>query len=342
VSTAAPRGSTPTPTGSASRRGSEFLERLFGTQTGVLFAIDLVMVIALTIATPVFMTSANLAALGVAMSSTALAAVGSSLVLLTGGFDLSIGSAYGLAGIVVSHALLGGIPVLPSMALALLSGLAVGGANGLIVTKLRVNPFITTLGTMTIVRGLINIFTQGYSISGLPDAFTRLVTLKILGLPPSLVVMVLVTVLADLLLRSWRPARRLYYVGGNFTYARLIGISVDRLCIVAYMLSGLLAAVGGLLFTMRTGAGSQQAGIGLEMLALIAPFLGGVGFGGQGSILGAFLGAGLLGLIFNAIQLLGIPARFQTVITGAFLIAAALVGIARVRRMYRAGRQERR
>jgi ribose transport system permease protein len=340
VSTALPEGSgpTPTPTASAGSRGPEFLERLFGTQTGVLLVINLVMMIALTIATPVFMTTANLVALGVAMSSAALAAVGSALVLLTGGFDLSIGSAYGLAGIVVSHALLAGIPVLPSMALALLSGLAVGAANGLIVTKLRVNPFITTLGTMTIVRGLINIFTQGYSISGLPEAFTRLVSLKILGLPPSLVVMLLVAVLADLLLRWWRPARQLYYVGGNFTYARLIGISVDRLCIVAYMLSGLLAAVGGLLFTMRTGAGSQQAGIGLEMLALIAPFLGGVGFGGQGSILGAFLGAALLGLIFNAIQLLGIPARFQTVITGAFLIGAALIGIARVRRMYRAGR----
>jgi ribose transport system permease protein len=316
--------------------------RLLGTQTGVLLSIDLVMMAALTAAAPVFITPANLLAVGVAISGNALASVGSSLVLLTGGFDLSIGSIYGLAGIVVSHALLAGVPLLIAMTLAVLSGLLLGLLNGLTVTKLRVNPFITTLGTMTIARGLINIFTKGYSISGLPDSFTALIYLKILGLPPSVAVMLLVTVAADLLLRWWRPARQLYYIGGSASYARLIGINVDRVTVAAYALSGFTAAIGGLLFTMRTGAGSQQAGIGLEMLALIAPFLGGVGFGGQGSILGAFLGAVLLGLIFNGIQLLGIAARYQTVITGAFLITAALIGVTRVRRMNEARLRERR
>jgi ribose transport system permease protein len=324
------------------KRSSGWSGGLLGTQTGVLFAIDLAMMIALTIVTPVFISPANLLAVGVAISGNVLASIGSSLVLLTGGFDLSIGSSYGLAGIVVSHALLAGIPVIPAMALALLSGALLGVLNGLTVTKLRVNPFITTLGTMTIGRGLINIFTKGYSISGLPDSFMALLSLKILGLPPSVAVMILATVAADLLLRRWRPARQLYYIGGNSSYARLIGINVDRVTIWAYTLSGLTAAVGGLLFTMRTGAGSQQAGIGLEMLALIAPFLGGVGFGGQGTILGAFLGATLLGLIFNGIQLLGIAARYQNVITGAFLIAAALIGVARVRAMNEARLRERR
>jgi ribose/xylose/arabinose/galactoside ABC-type transport system permease subunit len=315
---------------------------LSGGQTGVLFGIDALMMVALTIAAPVFLTPANLLAVGVAMAGNVLASVGSSLVLLTGGFDLSIGSTYGLSGIVVSHALLGGIPVVPSILLALASGVGVGAVNGLIITKLRVNPFITTLGTMTVCRGLVNILTHGYSISGLPDSFTRLIGLKILGLPPSVFVMILVAVAADLLMRWWRPARQLYYIGGSPSYARLIGIKVERVTIAAYMLSGLTAAAGGLLFTMRTGAGSQQAGIGLEMLALIAPFLGGVGFGGQGTILAAFLGATLLGLIFNGIQLLGIPVLFQNVITGAFLIGAALIGMARVRRMAQAQARGRR
>jgi ribose transport system permease protein len=313
-----------------------------GGQTGVLFGIDLAVMIALTIAAPVFISSANLLALGVAMSACAIAAIGSSMVLLTGGFDLSIGSVYGLSGIVVSHALLGGIPVIPAMILALLSGLAVGALNGLIITKLRVNPFIATLGTMTICRGFVNILTRGYSISGLPDAFTNLIGLEILGLPPSVFIMIILVVASDLIMRWWRPARQLYYIGGSSTYARLIGVKVDRVIIAVYMVSGLTAAVGGLLFTMRTGAGSQQAGSGLEMLALIAPFLGGVGFGGQGTILAAFLGAALLGLIFNAIQLLGIPVLFQNVITGAFLIGAALVGMARVRGMKKAHARERR
>jgi ribose transport system permease protein len=315
---------------------------LSGGQTGVLFGIDLAVMIALTIAAPVFVSSANLLALGVAMAACALAAIGSSFVLLTGGFDLSIGSVYGLSGIVVAHALLAGIPVIPSMILALLSGVGVGAVNGLIITRLRVNPFITTLGTMTICRGIVFIFTRGYSISGLPDAFTSLIGLKILGLPPSVFVMILLVIAADLLLRYWRPARQLYYIGGSAAYARLIGIKVNRVIVGVYMVSGFTAAVGGLLFTMRTGAGSQQAGTGLEMLALIAPYLGGVGFGGQGTMLAAFLGATLLGLIFNGIQLLGIPVLFQSVITGAFLIAAALVGMARVRGMREAHARERR
>jgi ribose transport system permease protein len=318
------------------------LAMLSGGQTGVLFGIDLVVMIALTIAAPVFISSANLLALGVAMAACALAAIGSSFVLLTGGFDLSIGSVYGLSGIVVAHALLGGIPVIPSMILALLSGIGVGAVNGLIITKLRVNPFITTLGTMTICRGIVFIFTRGYSISGLPDSFTNLIGLKILGLPPSVFAMILLVIAADLLLRYWRPARQLYYIGGSASYARLIGIKVNRVIVGVYMVSGFTAAVGGLLFTMRTGTGSQQAGTGLEMLALIAPYLGGVGFGGQGTMLAAFLGATLLGLIFNGIQLLGIPVLFQSVITGAFLIAAALVGMARVRGMREAHARERR
>jgi len=314
----------------ASRRP---LSGRFTGQTGVLFAINLAVAASLAVAAPVFVTPANLLAVGVAMAGNAIASIGSSLVLLTGGFDLSIGSVYGLAGIVVSHALLGGIPVIPAMILALASGIAVGAVNGLIITRLRVNPFITTLGTMTICRGFVNILTRGYSISGLPDSFTRLLSLKILGLPPSVFVMVLFVVVADLLMRWWRPARQLYYIGGSPACARLIGVRVDRVTIGAYMISGFMAAAGGLLFTMRTGAGSQQAGTGIEMLALIAPFLGGVGFGGQGTILAAFLGAVLLGLIFNGIQLLGIAVLYQNVITGAFLIAAALIGVARVRRM---------
>jgi len=315
---------------------------MLSTQTGVLFGIIILLAVALSIASPYFLTGANLLAIGVAMAGSALAAIGSSLVLLTGGIDLSIGTSYGLSGIVVSHALLAGIPVLPSMALALLSGMLIGALNGVIITRLRVNPFITTLGTMTIGRGLINILTRGYSISGLPDSFMKLLYLKIAGLPPSVAIMILFTVVADLALRWWKPARQLYYIGGSSTYARLIGINVNRATTAAYVVSGFTAAAGGLLFTMRTGAGSQQAGLGLEMLAIIAPFLGGVGFGGQGTILAAFLGATLLGLIFNAIQLLGIPVLFQNVITGAFLVSAALIGVVRVRRAFLMQRMERR
>ena len=313
-------------------RLSKRVSSLANTQVGVLAAIDLLFALFLSITSPVFLTTANLLAMGVAMAGNVLASMGQSLVLLVGGFDLSVGSSYGLAGVLTAHALLLGVPVWPAIFLGLLAGVLLGWINGLLVTKLEINPFIATLGTMTVGRGVINILTKGYSISGLPESFTRLVHARILGLPPSFVVMLVVFVITDLLLRRWRPARQIYYIGGSPDYARLIGVRVDRTCAMAYVISGALGALGGLLFTARTGAASQQAGIGLEMMSLAAPFLGGVGFGGEGSALGAFLGAVLIALVVNAIQLLGIAVLWQNVLLGIFLILAALIGVARVRR----------
>jgi ribose transport system permease protein len=267
------------------------------------------------------------------MSGSAIAAMGSTLVLLTGGFDLSIGSTYGLAGVVATLTMRSGTPVPLALLLGLLTGALFGLINGLLVAKVQINPFIATMGTMTIGRGIINILTRGYSISGLPDSFMQLVHARVLGLPPSFVAMVVVVVATDLLLRFWRPARQIYYVGGSPPYARLIGIRVDRVRILAYVLSGSLAALGGLLFAMRTGAGSQQAGIGLELTALVAPFLGGVGFGGVGTAVGAFLGTLLIALVFNAVQLLGVAVLWQDIIVGVFLIVAALVGMMRLQRI---------
>lgn len=315
---------------------------LFSSQVGVLALIDLAVALAIGMTTPIFFTSANLIAMGVAMAGNVLASMGSTVVLLTGCFDLSVGSSYGLAGTITATALLRGVPLWPALLLGLCSGMLMGLINGLIITKLEINPFIATMGTMTVGRGLINILTRGYSISGLPPEFMRLVHAKILGLPPSLVLMLAVFILTDLLLRYWRPMRQVYYIGGSLAYARLVGISVNRVRILAFIFSGATAALGGLLFTARTGAASQQAGIGLEMMALVAPFLGGVGFGGEGSALGSFLGATLIGLITNAIQLLGIAVLWQNVIIGTFLIIAALIGVSRGQKVFKFIHRERR
>nr|MBC7244808.1 ABC transporter permease [Chloroflexota bacterium] len=321
---------------------SKRLSPLLGTQVGVLALLDLAIALAIGTMSPIFFTGANIIAMGVAMAGNVLASMGSTVVLLSGCFDLSVGSSYGLAGTIAATALLRGVPLWPALFLGLCTGMLMGLINGLIVTKLEINPFIATIGTMTVGRGLINILTRGYSISGLPPEFMRLVHAKILGLPPSFVFMLAVFVLTDLALRYWRPMRQVYYVGGNPSYARLVGIHVTRVRILAFVFSGAMAALGGLLFTARTGAASQQAGIGLEMMALVAPFLGGVGFGGEGSALGAFLGALLIGLITNAIQLLGIAVLWQNVIIGTFLIIAALIGMIRVQQASKFVRRERR
>lgn len=304
----------------------------FGSQVGALVVINVLFAIFLALRSPVFLSSANLMAVGVAMAGNVLVSLGSTLVLLTGGFDLSVGSAYGLSGVITATALLQGVPLWTSLLLGMIAGILLGIANGILVAKLNINAFIATMGTMTIGRGLINLLTKGYSISGLPESFTRLIKAKVFGLPPSLVFMLIAFLLTDFLLRYWRPARQLYYVGGSPNYARLIGIRVDRIRIIAFTLSGAFAALGGLLFTARTGAASQQAGIGLELMALVAPFLGGVGFGGEGTALGAFLGATLIALVVNAIQLLGVAVLWQDVLIGSFLIGAAMIGVMRIER----------
>jgi ribose transport system permease protein len=303
-----------------------------GTQTGGLLIIIIFFALFLSLRTPIFLTPANLSAVGVAMAGLVLASMGSTLVLLTGGFDLSIGSSYGLSGVVAALAMLSGIPVWQALLLGLLSGSLIGLINGIFVAKLDINAFIVTMGTMTIARGISNILTRGYSISGLPPSFTRLIYGEIFGIPPSIFFLLLSVVVTDLLLRFWRPARQLYYIGGSANYSRLIGIPISRVQIIAFILSGTLAALGGLLFTARTGAASQQAGFGLELMALLAPFLGGVGFGGKGSAFGAFLGATLIALVINSIQLLGVAVLWQDVLIGIFLIGAAIIGMTRLRR----------
>jgi len=301
-----------------------------GTQLGVLIIINLLFVIFLSISSPIFLTTANFLAIGVAMAGNALCSMGSLLVLLTGGFDLSVGSSYGLAGIIVAISLLKGAPVWLAILLGVLTGVLIGLINGLLVAKVKINAFIATMGTMTVARGLINVFTKGFSISGLPESFTLLIDARILWLPPSVVVMGVVVIITDLLLRFWRPARQLYFIGSNAEYARLVGIPVDKVRIIAYCLSGAFAAIGGILFTARTGAASQQAGIGIQTMAMLAPFLGGV-LGGKGTAVGAFMGATLIALIVNTIQLLGVAVLWQNVIIGACLIIAALIGMTRTR-----------
>jgi ribose transport system permease protein len=315
--------------------------RWLGTQEGVVLIIDVLLAVALTFASPVFLTADNLLAGGVAMAAHAITSMGTTLVLLTGGIDLSVGSSFGLAGVIMAQAMCQGVPVWAAAVIGILVGVVIGWINGVVITKLEINPFIATMGTMTMARGLVNVLTVSRSIR-LPATCAHLVNTLIFGLPPSFVIMVVSVVVADLLLRYWRPARQFFYIGGSREDARLIGINVDRLQILAYVLSGALAALSGLLFTLRSGAAHQQAGIELNMKVILSPYLGGVGFMGGGSAFGAFLGALLLGLIFNAIQLLGIAVLWQNVLVGALLLAAALVGIFRMRREMVRSRRERR
>ncbi|MCY2930166.1 MAG: ABC transporter permease [Planctomycetota bacterium] len=290
-------------------------------------------------ASEVFLGWTNLSAILLAVSLQAIIAIGMTVLLVSGGFDLSVGATAGLAGAAAALVLTRLCPALPGPAvlgvvLALLVGLAtgasVGAANGLIVARVGINPFITTLGMMQIVRGLLLLVTNGKNVSDLPTAFT-VIGQGGLVLPggariqfPILISLVLVAA-GDVLLRRSRFFRQNYYLGGNEKAAILSGIRVDRIKIFNYTLTGLLAAAAGVIMTARLGSASVTAGVGLELQVITAVIIGGASLqGGEGTVLGAFLGSILMAIILSALTLLGINTNAQELIIGATLLLAVL------------------
>jgi ribose transport system permease protein len=206
---------------------------------------------------------------------------------------------------------------------ALLLGIAVGLVNGLVVTKVGVNPLVATLGTMLIARGIALVITEGFSLSNLPPEFGWAGRAEIGGVPFPLWVTLFLVVAFDLAMRHGSFFRKIYYIGANEKAARLSGLAVDRIKIVAYIISGTLAALAGVLLASRLMSGTPTAGNALELQVLAAAVIGGASLkGGEGTILGGFLGVIFVALINNAMTMLAVSIYWQMIVTGAVLIAA--------------------
>jgi ribose transport system permease protein len=199
----------------------------------------------------------------------------------------------------------------------------IGFINGLLVTKVRVNPLIATLGMMQVVRGVVFLVTSGLGIPNLPDAFNYFGQEKWLGLQIPVWVMLFLVIVGEVLLRRSRYFRQSYFVGGNERSARLSAIHVDRVKIMNYVLVGVMAAISGLLLAGRMGSASVSAGQGAELRVVSAVVIGGASLsGGEGSILGALFGVFLMNLISNGLNLLGINVYWQNIVIGGVLIIA--------------------
>ncbi|HJV94412.1 MAG TPA: ABC transporter permease, partial [Albitalea sp.] len=216
-----------------------------------------------------------------------------------------------------------GAPIPVAIALTLVLGVLVGIGNGLLVTKIGVNPLVATLGTMSVARGAALVMTDGFSVSGLPSEFGSVGSASWGGIPLMVLIMLLVVALGDVALRHTRYLRQVYYIGANEVAAKLSGILVDRVRIVAYALTSLLASLAGLMLASRLEAGTPTAGNALELQVLAAAVIGGARLGGgAGTVLGAFLGVVFVGLINNAMTMLQVSALWQMVVTGIVLVAA--------------------
>jgi ribose transport system permease protein len=209
-------------------------------------------------------------------------------------------------------------------------GLAVGGligtANGLIIAKVRINAFITTLAMMYIVRGILEVITQGQNIAGLPPAFNRIGQAALAGVQYPILISLALVALGDLALRKLRFFRQNYYLGGNERAAILSGINVDSMKIFNYALTGLLAAVAGIINTARFGAASLTTGTGLELQVITAVIIGGASLqGGEGTVLGSFLGCILMAVIVTSLNLLHVSIYWQRLIIGLVLLVAVMI-----------------
>jgi ribose/xylose/arabinose/galactoside ABC-type transport system permease subunit len=273
----------------------------------------------LALATEAFFTQSNLSNVLRQNAFTAILAAGMSLVILTGGIDLSVGSVVGLAGVLAADVLLrtGSVPA--GIAVGLAVGLAVGTVNGLAVTRLRVPPFIVTLAMMLIVRGAAYKYTDARTISGLPASFGAISQGAL-----SAAVMAAVFGLAWVLLMRTPFGRHVYATGGNSEAAWLAGIRVDRVLLAVYALCGLCAGLAGVLVASRLNAGYPKAGEFYELDAVTAVVVGGTSlFGGRGSIWGTLAGAFFIGILNNGLNLFHVETYDQLMVKGAVLLAAA-------------------
>lgn len=292
-----------------------------------LFLIILASSILLAALTPKFLQMNNLLAVTVGLTFDLLMALGMTLILIVGGIDLSVGSILGLTGVIMTLLLRSGV----NIPLAILLGLGVsflaGSITGIGVARFNIPPFIASLGMMSIARGAATVLTSGYFVTGLPDGYKALGQGLLLGVPFPIWVAALLVFLFTYLLQNWGPLAKSFYIGSNPKAAELSGINVKLITYTSYVICSLMAGLAAIFQTARLGMGYAQMGLGAELRAIAAAVIGGgsLAGGGEGSIIGTFLGVALLAVINNGFVLLNASIYWQGVVNGLILVIAVAV-----------------
>jgi ribose transport system permease protein len=299
----------------------------FLLSNGLLVALVIIVVL-MTFLSPVFLTKQNL--INVLLRSTVVGtlAIGMTLVIIARGLDLSVGNTATMSGLLCLGLIrYEGFDTLEGVVAALVVGIAIGLVNAFLVVRLRVNALIGTIATMTILSGLIWVYSNGANISPAPPLFQTIAFTRIGHILPLIVLIWGVLGLIMGFVLSWtRFGRAVYAVGGNPKSAHLSGINVGRTQMMVYVISGFFAALGGLLLVARLQAAIPSAGAGIELTVIAAVVIGGTSlFGGVGTIHGTFLGVLLVSLVSNAINLLGVPSSYDDVFSGSVIALAAII-----------------
>lgn len=301
-----------------------------------LIAILLLLVIVMSIIDPAFSSSANMRAVLLGFAMEGMVVIGMTMLLVSGGFDLSVGANMAFAGMVTAQMLQFQVPVPVAIVVGCLAGVAIGLFNAWIVAKVGVNALIATLGTMTIARGIALTVWAGQPVINLPESFRSIGQGVWLGVPVPAIILIVLAIAFDILMRRGRWFRQLYFVGGSEKAARLSGINVTRIRIITYVAAGLLAALAGVLSTSRLGAGYPNSYETTALRVISGAVIGGCSlFGGEGSVIGSVMGLFFINLLLNIMVLRGVSPYAQGIVQGAALILAVVVDIWTKRRAAR-------
>jgi ribose transport system permease protein len=317
-------------------RGFVWREMIARQEFGVVLIL-LAMVVFLSIYTDTFLTSTNIFNILRAFSWIAISAFGQCLVIITTGVDLSVGSVMGLSGLASAMLLVREVSVPTAVAGGLAVGVIVGMANGLMITKGKLPPFIATLGSLFVARGLCYGLTGGWPVRGLPQSFRSLgqydIPIGNMGVPLPLIFMLILAVVTSLFLSRTTWGYRIYAVGGNEEATRLSGISTDKVKIMVYTICGFLTAIGGVLMTARLGVAAPTAADAYELDVIAAAVVGGTSFsGGEGTILGVLVGAAIMQVLRTGLVLTGVSAYWLQAVQGFVIVIAIMLDQLRKRR----------
>lgn len=295
--------------------------REFGTLIGLF-----ILIIIFSALSSYFLTVSNLLNIVQQTAINAIIAVGMTFVIISAGIDLSIGSILALSGVVMATTLQSEISLPLAIVVGLTIGLMCGLINGVLVSYGSLPPFIATLGTMSAIRGATLLYTEGRPVSGFSSAFRFLATGEIFSIPVSIIIMVIIYLAAHFVLSKTKLGRYTYAIGGNETAANLSGINTKLFKTVIYGISGLLSALAAVILTARLNSAQPIAGIMYELDAIAAVVIGGTSLlGGIGTISGTLIGALIMGVLRNGLNILGISSFIQQIVIGSVIIAAVLI-----------------
>lgn len=298
--------------------------RTYTRELAVLIALFL-LIIVFSIIEPIYLTPGNMIDIIKQGTINGILAIGITFAIISGGIDLSIGCTFAIVIVTVGQLTVTGVPTIIAITLGGLLGAVMGSVNGLLITKLNLQPFIATLGTMSAYRGLAYVFTGGWPVLGIPDIYRKTFTTKLFwDIPVSILVLFAIAIVTHTVLSKTRFGNYLYAVGGNEEASKLSGVNVNTTKIIAYSICGGCAAFAGMIMLANLGTGEPASGQGYELDAIAAAAVGGTRMaGGKGTILGTVLGALLLAALKIGMIVIGVQTFYQFIVTGIIIIIAA-------------------